>query len=210
MTQSLQWTFEQDFHFIFHCLTLNNCRLWLCKHGLGLKRNGWPWDKTAQGSCWLFSTKAIFPTGYWVFFRRKVFGMCLFSSDNLIFYFCWKERTPDSWKALGWKQNITGRFGNALQLLTSQSGSALALTPHYNHMTPSMRSSLQQDRAVQSGVTGLQGQEMRQKKTFISLWRNIFKQVFQTAVEVCEECFQTGFFLLFLQSSVTCLLVCSL
>lgn len=137
MTQSLQWTFERDFHFIFHCFTLNSCMLLLCKHALSLKRNGWPWDKTAQGSCWLFSTKAIFPTGYWVFFRRKVFGICLFSSDNLIFYFCWKERTPDSWKALCWKQNITRRFGNALQLPTSQSGPALTLTQHYNHMAPS-------------------------------------------------------------------------
>lgn len=196
MTQSLQWTFERDFHFIFHCLTLNNCKLSLCKHGFGLKRNGWPWDKTAQGSCWLFSTKAIFPTGYWVFFRRKAFGMCLFSSDNLIFYFCWKERTPDSWKALGWKQNITRRFGNALQLPTSQSGPALALTPHYNHMTPSA------GQTVQSGGTGLQGQEMGQKTTFISLWRLIFKQVFQTAVEICHECFQMGLFLLFLQRKI--------
>lgn len=128
MTQSLQCTFELDFYFFSFSYT-EQLQVVVFQTCVCLKRNDCPWDKTTKHYCWLFSTKTIFTTGYWVFFRKKFLGMCLPHVDNLIFYFCWKERTPDSWKSLGWKQNKTRHEDLEMPSSTLHHTSGSVLTP---------------------------------------------------------------------------------
>lgn len=167
-------------------LPRKNCRLCLSKSGLVFKRNNWPWDKTAQCSCWLFSTEAVSQQDIEFSLEGHFFGMCLLSADNLIFYFCWKEKTPDSWKAFGWKQNKPKRFGNTLQCLASY----VQVRPLPPHTTPQpyplVHPNSQASRAVQGGEALDCNAGKGANPNSYKPQRDVFKQIFQVSTEICE------------------------
>lgn len=122
--------------------------------------------------------------------------MCLHSADNLIFYFCWRERTPDSWKAFGWKQNKTIWTCPPVSYIIHPSQS---IPPSHPTAIPWCTPSVRRTELLSAGRhlprQRLQQQEEGQTPTFINpLPTNAFWQIFQLSfIMNSRRCFLLHF-----------------